>query len=170
MADDTVEVKLVATDELSPVIAQAAQNVASALGVINAGTNASAQAWRGMLSEIDNAEDVFVRDIIARRETLWQSLLDMATRLAESEIANDLKYFTNYAILSALKLDTDKVDAQTGLLVHLLTEGEKTGATVTGVAERSSAESVGAEAGLMAEAAGALKSIAIDAAQTFAGI
>src|SRR5665213_1712472 len=129
MADNVVEVKLVATDELSPVFAAAAQHVDVAINLIEAsmttGAKSGAQAWSGMLREIDSAETAFVRDIVSRRQSLSQSLLDLGTRLLEGEIANDLKYFTNYAILSALGVNADRVASQQGLLAHLLMESEK---------------------------------------------
>ncbi|HEX4111531.1 MAG TPA: hypothetical protein VH020_03265 [Stellaceae bacterium] len=174
MADNTVEVRLVATDELSTTFAEAAQNVGDSIHVIEKDMSESArngtQAWTGMLREIDSAETAFVRDVFSGRQSLSQSLLDLGARLVEGEIANDLKYFTNYAILSALGVNTDRLASQQGLLAHLLMETEKTAATTQGVAARSAAETTGASTGLIAQAAGAIKSIAIDAGQTFAGI
>jgi hypothetical protein len=174
MADNTVEVRLVATDELSTTFAQAAQNVSDSIHAIEKDMSDSArngtQAWTGMLREIDSAESAFVRDVFSGRQSLSQSLIDLGARLVEGEIANDLKYFTNYAILSALGVNTDRLASQQGLLAHLLMETEKTAATTEGVAARSAAETTGASTGLIAQAAGAIKSIAIDAGQTFAGI
>src|SRR6185437_784185 len=174
MADNVVEIRIVATDDLSSTFAQAAQNATGSLNSVQqaaamASAN-SARDWRGMLREIDSAEDVFVRDILVRRRSLSQSLMDMAGRLVEQEIANDLKYFTNYAILSALGVNTDRLASQQGLLAHLLMESSKTTATAAGVAARGSAETAGAGASLIAQVANAVKSIAIDAGQTFAGI
>jgi hypothetical protein len=174
MADNIVEVRLVASDELSPVFAQAAQNAGAYLAVVGRSASAVGQsslaAWRGMLREIDGAEDSFVRDVLARRQSLSQSLLQMAGQLVEAEIANDLKYFTSYALLSALGVNTDRLASQEGLLVHLLTETEKTQATSVGVAARGAAETAGVGTSLVAQVASAIKSIAIDAGQTFAGI
>jgi hypothetical protein len=174
MADNTVEVRLVATDELSQVFARAVQNAGTSLAALQtataAGADNSARAWSGMLREIDSAESAFVRDIFSGRQSLSQSLLDLGARLVEGEIANDLKYFTNYAILSALGVSTDRLASQQGLLAHLLMETEKTAATTQGAAARSAAETTGASTSLIAQAAGAIKSIAIDAGQTFAGI
>ena len=174
MADNTVEIRIVATDELTPIFEQAAQNATASLTGLaqTASTTAasSARDWRGMLHEIDSAEDVFVRDILMRRQSLSWSLTDMAARLVEQEIANDLKYFTNYAILSALGVNTDRLASQEGLLAHLLMESSKTSATTAGVAARSTAEAEGAGASLIAQLGNAVKSIAIDAGQTFAGI
>jgi hypothetical protein len=123
-----------------------------------------------MLHEIDSAEEVFVRDVLTRRQSLSKSLLDAGSRLVEGEIANDLRYFTNYAILSAVGANTDRLTSQEGLLAHLLMENGKTAATTAGVAARSSAEVSGASTSLVAQMANAVKSIAIDAGQTFAGI
>lgn len=174
MADNTVEIRLVATDELSPVFDQAAKNTEKFFETIDKSGSGSAhstlQAWSGMLREIDTAEDTFVESILSRRESLSQSLLAMASRLVESEIANDLRYFTNYAVLSALGVDTDQLSAQQGLLAHLVMETAKTAATTTGVAARTSAETAGASTSLVAQIASAVKSIAVDAGQTFAGI
>jgi hypothetical protein len=174
MADNTVEIRLVATDELSPVFAEAAKNTEAFFDTIDKSGSGSArsslQAWSGMLREIDAAEDTFVESILSRRQSLSQSLLAMASRLVQSEIANDLRYFTNYALLSALGVSTDQAAAQEGLLAHLVMESAKTAATTTGVAARSSAETAGASTSLVAQVASAVKSIAVDAGQTFAGI
>jgi hypothetical protein len=174
MADNLVEVRIVASDELSPVLSQAARNADTYFAAIGGASmeaaESSAASWRGMLREIDGAEDSFVRDVLTRRQSLSQSLLQMAGQLVEAEIENDLKYFTNYAILSALGVNTDRLAAQQGLLAHLLAEAEKTAATTQGVAARTSAETAGAGTGLVAQLASAIKSIAIDAAQTFGGI
>lgn len=174
MADNVVEVRLVASDELSPIFAQAAHNASlsfRAIGTISSQVSRdSVWTWRGMLREIDSAEEGFVRAVFARRQTLSQSLTQLAARLVETEIANDLRYFTNYAILSALKLNTDRATAHGGLLAHLLAEAGKTTATTQGVAARTAAESAGAGTSLLAQVANAMKSIAIDAGQTFAGI
>jgi hypothetical protein len=174
MADNVVEVRLVASDELSPIFAQAAQNADASLMILTRSASATAAnsiaAWRGMLREIDSAEDGFVRNVLTRRQSLSRSLVTMAGQLVEAEIANDLKYFTSYAVLSALGVNTDRLAAQEGLLAHLLTESEKTAATTAGVAARGATETAGANTGLVAQAAAAIKSIAIDAGQTFAGI
>jgi hypothetical protein len=174
MPDNSVEIRLVATDELSPVFAQAANNTEAFFKIIeksgDASARDSARAWSGMLREIDGAEEAFVQDLLSRRQSLSQSLLDMAGRLVEGEIANDLKYFTNYAILSAVGAGTDRLASQEGLLAHLLMESGKTAATTAGVEARGAAEVTGASTGLVAQMAGAIKSIAIDAGQTFAGI
>jgi hypothetical protein len=174
MADNTVEVKLVASDQLSPVFAQAAQNAGASLAVITrsaqATASSSAAAWLGMVREIDGAESGFVRNVLTRRQSLSRSLLAMAAQLIEAEIANDLRYFTNYAILRALGLNVDKNFTQQGLLAHLLAESEKTAATTQGVAARSAAETAGAGTSLAAQLGAAIKSIAVDAGQTFAGI
>ena len=146
MADNVVEVRLVAADDLSPVFAEAAQNVSASIRLIEKDMGESARngiaAWAGMLREIDSAETAFVRDVFSGRQSLSQSLLDLGVRLVEGEIANDLKYFPDYAILSALGLNTDRLVAQQGLLAHLLMETEKTAATTEGVAARSTAEPV----------------------------
>lgn len=174
MADNTVEIRLVATDELTPVFAEAAKNTEAFFEAIDksgsGNARSSLQAWSGMLREIDAAEDTFVESILERRQSLSQSLLAMGSRLVESEIANDLRYFTNYVLMSALGTGADRVAAQQGLLAHLVMETAKTAATTTGVAARSSAETAGASTSLTAQLASAVKSIAIDAGQAFAGI
>ncbi|MGH6990164.1 MAG: hypothetical protein ACREFD_14655 [Stellaceae bacterium] len=174
MADNVVEVRLVARDALSPVFAQAAQNAGASLAVLTRSAHATTEtaiaSWRGMLREIDNAEAGFVRNVLTRRQSLSRSLLEMAGQLVESEIASDLRYFTNYALLSALGLDIDRRTAQQGLLAHLFAESQKTTATTAGVAARSAAETTGAGTSLIAQVGAAIRSIAIDAGQTFAGI
>lgn len=174
MADNVVEIRIVATDDLSSTFAQAAQNATGSLNSVQQAaamaSASSARDWRGMLREIDSAEDGFARDMLSRRQSLSRSLLDMSGRLVEAEIANDLKYFTNYAVLSALGVSTDQLASHEGLLAHLLMESDKTAATTAGVAARSSAEVSGAATSLVAQVTSAVKSIAIDAGQTFAGI
>jgi hypothetical protein len=188
MADDTIEVRIVATDELSPQFQQAAQNADSSFAQIRSGaegvssavevlaettglsTQKQADAWRGMIHEITAAEDVFIHDVLAGRLTLSQSLLDASTRLVQGEIENDAKYLTEKLIYDALGLNSAKLVEQGGLAVHLLTETAKTAATQAGVAGRSAAEEAGAAEGLGTQIAAAAKSVSIDAAQTFAGI
>jgi hypothetical protein len=127
-------------------------------------------AWRGAIREIDSAEDVFVRTILTRRQSLSQSLMQMSARMAEQEIANDLKWVTNKLIYNALGLASDQATEQGGLLAHLLTETAKTTATVTGASERAAADETASSGSILSMIGNALKAITVDAGQTFAGI
>jgi hypothetical protein len=129
-----------------------------------------ATAWRGVVREIDSAEAGMVRQVLSGRETLGQGLLQMAGQLVEQEIALDLKWLTNKLLIDALGLQSDKITGQEGLVVHLLTETEKTTATVTGVAARNTAETAGNATSIIGMLTNALKAIGVDAAQTFGGV
>ena len=127
------------------------------------------QSWRSVIGEIDSAEATLVRDILSRRQKLSVDLLQIGTQLLESEIGNDLKYYTNHLLYNALGLADDQKTAQGGLLVHLLSETQQTSATAMGVATRTEAAESGAAAGKAAQAAAGSATIASDAMQAAAG-
>ena len=84
-----------------------------------------AKAWRAGIAEITSAESGFVRSIFAGRQTLSQSLIAMGRQVVESEIANDLKYYTTKVLYNLLGLQSDQQTAQGGLLTHLFTNQQK---------------------------------------------
>ncbi len=95
------------------------------------------ESWHGVLAEIQNAEDVFIRDVLTKRQSLSRSLLQMSSRLVQQEIMADAHYYTTKLFYSALGLAADTKAAQGGLLTHLLAESSKTSATVAGNAARN---------------------------------
>ena len=183
MADDQITVSITAeTSELLQELAGATDELRGfgqevrgladqmAAAADNRAAQQQAEAWRGALREIDSAETVFVSSILSRRQSLGQSLMQLSSRLVEQEIANDLKWLTNKLLLNALGLGSDKAMEQGGLLAHLLAEDAMTTASVAGAGERASADAAASSTGILAMLGNALKAIAVDAGQTFAGV
>ncbi len=86
-----------------------------------------ADSWRASIAEITGAESGFVRNIFSGRQTLSQSLIAMGRQVVESEIANDLKYYTTKVLYNLLGLQSDKMTAQGGFLAQLIATQQKSG-------------------------------------------
>lgn len=128
------------------------------------------QSWQSVVGEIANAESGLVGDILSKRQGLAVDLGQIGLQLLESEIGNDLKYYTTHLLYNALGLQSDQTTAQGGLLVHLLGETQKTSATAAGVTARMAATSAGAAAGKAAQTAANSSTIASDAGTAAAGV
>jgi hypothetical protein len=137
-------------------------------------------AWKAAVGEIENIEGTLVSDIVGRRKTMSQSLLQIGADLVQKEIANDLKGITQRLLLEKSGQDADKALKQGGFLYHLLFEQQKTGATVTASQAQSTAVAAGVatqntETAAAATAAKAQQAIVgpsqvlADAAMAFAG-
>lgn len=98
------------------------------------------KCWRDMVGEITSAERGLVSNIFSGRQSLNQSLLQMGSQLLQSEIANDLKYLTVKIANSVFQLGIDQKTAAGGLLAHMVSETQKTGATVVGTSTRTALE------------------------------
>ncbi|HTZ79053.1 MAG TPA: hypothetical protein VMC10_14145 [Stellaceae bacterium] len=84
-----------------------------------------AASWRAGIAEITSAESGFVRNIFSGRQSLSQSLIAMGRQVVESEISNDLRYYTSKVLYNLLGVQSDQQTAQAGLLTHLFTNQEK---------------------------------------------
>lgn len=132
--------------------------------------------WKGMVGEIESAESSMVSNLLTKRKSLSQSLIQLSGQLITSEIANDLKAFTTKELLQ----DKDKALQQGGLLYHAAIELQKmmatarsqsaqTGATVAGnTARLTSTESAAAVGAATSSAIGG-KTVMQDAAKAFSG-
>lgn len=100
-------------------------------------TKQEVSAWKGAVNEITSAESSLVQNVLTKRYTLTQDLIQLSGQLVEKEITDDIKYYTTKLLYNALGLASDKTTEQGGLLVHLLTETEKTSATQAGVTTRN---------------------------------
>jgi hypothetical protein len=127
------------------------------------------QSWQGVVGEITNAESSLVSDILSKRQSLAVDLGQIGLRLAESEIANDLRYYSSHLMYNALGLASDTATERGGLLVHLLSEQQKATATTASQAQQTAAVNAGAAAQQAAQAsaqtAGMGTSIALGSAQ-----
>lgn len=114
----------------------------------------AAKAWKTANNELLGAEKTLVNSILEGKKNLGQIIGQIAFQTAEKEITADVQYFTERALLEAegLQLSTSKEEG--GMLVHLLAERQKSAATATGVATRSSVENTGFFATIIRDIAG----------------
>ncbi|MEI9992750.1 MAG: hypothetical protein WDM86_22285 [Rhizomicrobium sp.] len=112
-----------------------------------------AKGWETANRAILDGEGTLVRDVLSGRANLGQEILSIGARMLEEEITNDLKYATERELLEAEVGSAAAMREQGGLLVHLLTEGQKTGATINGVGARVAAENAGHAEGMAASVA-----------------
>ena len=137
-------------------------------------------AWRGAVNEIEGAESSLVGDLLSKRRSLSQSLLQITGSMLQQELANDIKAMTTRLLLSQTEQNSQKALEQGGLLYHLLFDSEKTRQAVTGETARTAAASTGASTrtAITATASAAQQGIAAstgaltveaDAAKAFAG-
>lgn len=121
------------------------------------------QVWSRATQELMSAEDTLVRNILTKRQSLGADLLQLSGQLIQRELADDLKLWTQKALIALLGQERIKVTEQGGFLYNLLfnrqdvaqtqvAETAKTGAVVGGVAARTVAEKAGATQGLAAQA------------------
>lgn len=127
------------------------------------------ESWQSVVGEITSAESGLVNDILTKRKSLVADLQQIGLQLVQSEIANDLRYYTSHLMYNALGLASDETTERGGLLAHLLSETQKTAATATGVSARTAATVAGASAGKAAQSIAAASTISQDAAQAAAG-
>jgi hypothetical protein len=125
--------------------------------------------WRSASREIMSVEDQLVRGIFSGRQSLWQALANGALSMTEKEIAADLRYLTMHVLFSKEQLAADKTAETGGILVHLLAEQAKTGATAASEAERLFLKKAAQSAGIAAEVSAGSASIMNDAYEAAAG-
>jgi hypothetical protein len=139
-----------------------------------------ATTWKSAVGEIENAEGMLVSNLLSKRKSLSQSLVQIGGQLVQKEIENDIKAMTTKLLLAKSEEASKKALEQGGLLYHLLTETQKTGATATGETARTVAATAGDTARLGVQATTAVASKAIskttgsstvmaDAAKAFSG-
>ncbi len=111
---------------------------------------------------------------IAAQQAQWDRYLSAVTSAFNSQLRGLLEGTTNWhkATIKMLEDLTIKfIEMAEQMVVKWLSaELAKTTATTTGAAVRATAEQSSSDAGLLANAAAAMKSIMTDAAQTFAGV
>jgi hypothetical protein len=128
-----------------------------------------AASWAGINRTVLSAEDQFAEGLLSGRQNLMQSIEQLALRTAEQEIAADLRYFTERALLQAEGISEDAAKEEGGVLVHAFAETQKTAATAAGVASRTASEQAGRAAGAAADAAAGSATILNDAYKAAAG-
>ena len=119
-----------------------------------------AKGWKSANAEILSAESKLVSDMMSRRKTLGQSLIEISRSLVSQEIINDLKYLTEKKLLNMEGLASDQATAKGGLLVHLLTSPQKTAATSTSATTQATATTAQLAAQQSAQTAAATASAA----------
>jgi hypothetical protein len=136
--------------------------------------------WKSAVGEIESAESTLVSNLLNKRKSLSQSLVQIGSQLLQKEIENDIKAATTKLLLANTEENSKKALEQGGLLYHVLTESQKTGATATGETVRTVAAEAGDTARLTAQGSTAVASKAIskatggstvmaDAAKAFSG-
>jgi hypothetical protein len=139
-----------------------------------------ASDWKGVVGEIEGAEEGMVSDLLNKRKSLSQSLLSIGAQLVTKEIANDLRAVTTQLLLKQEGLGAQKAMEQGGLLYHegvqiaqtLATansQAAQTGATATGNATRLASTQGAAIASKGAGAAAGGATVMADAAKAFSG-
>jgi hypothetical protein len=132
--------------------------------------------WKSTVGEIESVEGTLVTDVLTKRKTLAQTLIQVSSDLITKEIANDIKAFTTKLLLN----DQTKALEQGGLLYHALFQTQKTAATVTaeaaqtsavvsGQAAQNAALTSGAAAGKAVQASTGPAEVMALAAEAFAG-
>jgi len=139
-----------------------------------------AAGWKSAVNEIEGAESTLVSDLISRRRSLSQSLLQISSQLVTKEIADDIKAMTTRILLADTAQTQQKALEQGGFLYHLLMSNQATAATaasqqaqtaavVTGNAARTAATASGAAASKAASTAAGAQTVLADAAKAFSG-
>jgi hypothetical protein len=118
-------------------------------------------SWQAAVNEIESVESKLVSDIISGRQRLSKSLQQISLELITKEIQNDIKASTTRMLIADKDEAQKKALAQGGFLYHMLSEGKKTEATVTGEAARTAAEVAGDATRVGSQAAAAVASKAV---------
>ncbi len=98
-----------------------------------------ARAWKEANAEILSAESKLVSDIFGGRKSLGQMLIQVASSTAQKEITADLEYLTEKRLLNIEAVASDQATAKAGLLVHLLSNQQKTASTIASTTAQSAA-------------------------------
>jgi hypothetical protein len=111
--------------------------------IVREGTVAAAreyaESWASINRQVLSAESQFTQGLLSGRQGLMQSLVTLAARAAEEEVAADLRYWTERALLAAEKLPEEAAKEEGGVLIHAMAEAKKTAATATGTEARTAA-------------------------------
>jgi hypothetical protein len=114
----------------------------AAAGAEKAGQD-QAKGWKGAVGEIESAESGLVSDVLSRRKSLSQSLIQMSGQLVEREIANDLRAMTTRILLYNETGSAQKAAEQGGLLYHLAVQMQQLIATRMSQAGQTAAVTAG---------------------------
>ena len=128
-----------------------------------------AQSWRLASDEIVGAERGMIGDLFSGRVGLLGALENATSSFLQKELANDVAYYTKKAILSKEDFAADQSHEQGGLLVHVLTEGQKTAATTAGETSRLAEKESATAAASATEVASGSAQIMNDASKAAAG-
>jgi len=170
-AEGTAEYKAAKKDEVDAtkqagdaIIAAEVAKAAKLSELARQTADNSAKAWKEANSEILSAENELVSGIMGGRETLGQILERLALETATKEIEADVRYWTEHALLNAEIGASDAATEKGGLLIHLLTQTQKTAAVVTSQTAQTAATAAGNAARVTSDATAATTSKAITAA------
>jgi hypothetical protein len=139
-----------------------------------------AKLWKTAIGEIEGAEGSFISDMISRRRSMSQSLLQIGGELLTKELTNDAKALTTRLLLRRSEEGQTRAMEEGGFLYHALFQNQKAAATITSEAAQTSATIAGAAARTSATAAAASvahaqsaaiggKTVLQDAAKAFSG-
>jgi hypothetical protein len=143
-------------------------------------TKEQASQWHSAVGEIENAEGGMVSDLLNKRKSLSQSLLQVGAELVTKEIANDLRAVTTRLLLNKEGDAAQKALEQGGFLYHAAVQLQGTAATATSQTAQTAATATGnaartastAAAATTSKAAGAAaggSTVMADAAKAFSG-
>lgn len=120
-------------------------------------------------TEIGSAENTLVSDILTTNMSAGQILRQISVQLLEKELQDDLRYYTQKKIFRTMDLDQEAMNERGGLLLHQLTEAQKTAATVAGDASRTASNATAAVTGSALEKEAGSISVLNDAKLAFSG-
>jgi hypothetical protein len=125
--------------------------------------------WTSAADSIAAAERSMLGDMFSGRVTFLQSLGRATAQFLQRELEDTLIYFTKKMLLSETEFAFEEAKLSKGVLVHLLGEGSKTAATVTGAGIRTGAETAAAATSMGVSTAMGSAQIANDAKKAAAG-
>ena len=130
---------------------------------------ADSQSWKSAVGVITSAEDTFTNSLLSGRYTALQSLQAATSQFLKKELQEDIAYYTRKMLLSKTAFAADKANEQGGLLVHALTETQKTAATTTGESIRLATKESASSAASATEVSSGSAQIMNDAHKAFSG-
>jgi len=119
--------------------------------------------WKATVGEIENAESSLMNDLITKRKSLGQDLIQIGRQFITKELEDDIKAYTTRMLLSNTEEARKKALGQGGLLFHTQTELQKTNATISSETAQTSAEVSGDAARLASQTSAATASKAVSA-------
>lgn len=138
------------------------------------------KSWTGVVGEIEGAEGSMVSNILSKRKSLSQSLIQLSGDLVTKEIANDLRAITTRLLFQTSAANSQKALEQGGFLYHQAMELLKsattktqqtvqTAAVATGNTTRNAATAAAQVSSQATAAATGAPTVMADAAKAYAG-